>query len=78
MVQAFRNRPYQSAVVFLCILNILLLFAGTTQLAWYYQEIKIGDRVIQTTVTWDRLQTCDSSPTNKRTTNASREVRIAA
>lgn len=72
--QAFRNRPYQSAVVFLSILNVVLLFAATTDQPWYAQNLETPVGVTRTVMTWNRLQVCEGVTGNVRTTNRSREV----
>jgi len=61
--------------VFASILNMLMLFAATTNLTWYFQELHVRSSVVRTTLTWDALQTCVSDSTNMRTQNTSREVR---
>ena len=49
--QAFRNRPYQSAVVFLSLLNVVLLFAATTDQPWYAQNLETEVGVTRTVMT---------------------------
>ena len=72
--QAFRNRPYQSAVVFLSLLNVVLLFAATTDQPWYAQNLETEVGVTRTVMTWNRLQVCEGVTGNVRTANRSREV----
>ncbi|KAA0154139.1 hypothetical protein FNF29_02759 [Cafeteria roenbergensis] len=72
--KAFRNRPYQSAVVFLSLLNVVLLFAATTDQPWYAQNLETEVGVTRTVMTWNRLQVCEGVTGNVRTANRSREV----